>query len=85
MNNIVRVFKTKSWNKKSCDLQNIGTSGVTPQWNFYKYLLDHHGNLLQVWPPQTPVEDIYDAVEAAVHEADGEVQVESPLGAHDEL
>ena len=40
---------------------------------------------LQVWPPQTPVEDIYDAVEAAVHEADGELQVESPLGSHDEL
>ena len=78
-----------------------------PQWNFYKYLLDHEGNVLQVctvqyfnivlyctalhctvlqvWPPQTPVEDIYDAVEAAVHEADGELQVESPLGSHDEL
>ena len=76
-----------------------------PQWNFYKYLLDHDGNVLQVctvlyyllyctalyctvlqvWPPQTPVEDIYDAVEAAVHEADGELQVESPLGSHDEL
>ena len=41
--------------------------------------------VLQVWPPQTPVEDIYDAVEAAVHEADGELQVESPLGSHDEL
>ena len=32
------------------------TSGVTPQWNFYKYLLDHQGNIVQVWPPQTPVE-----------------------------
>ena len=44
-----------------------------------------HCTALQVWPPQTPVEDIYDAVEAAVHEADGELQVESPLGSHDEL
>ena len=31
-------------------------SGVVPQWNFYKYLLDHHGNIIQAWPPQTPVE-----------------------------
>ena len=23
-------------------------SGVVPQWNFYKYLLDHEGNVLQV-------------------------------------
>jgi len=61
------------------------TSGVTPQWNFYKYLLDHQGNIVQVWPPQTPVEDIYDSVERAVHEADDELQVESPLGSHDEL
>jgi len=61
------------------------TSGVVPQWNFYKYLLDHQGNIVQVWPPQTPVEDIYDAVERAVHEADDELQVESPLGSHDEL
>ena len=82
----------------------LETSGVTPQWNFYKYLLDHQGNIVQVWPPQTPVEvcmshaiyssqlkvsncyqDIYDAVERAVHEADDELQVESPLGSHDEL
>ena len=65
-------------------------SGVVPQWNFYKYLLDHHGQVVGAWPAQTPVEDIYDVVERAVHEADGEVQVESPLGVsgerhHDEL
>jgi len=62
-----------------------GTSGITPEWNFYKYLLDHHGNIIQVWPPRTPVEDIFDAVERAVHDAEGELQMESPLGNHDEL
>ena len=30
-------------------------------------------------------QDIYDAVERAAHEADDELQVESPLGSHDEL
>jgi len=58
------------------------TSGITPNWNFYKYLLDHHGNILQAWPPRTPVEDIFDAVERAVEDADGEVQMESPLASH---
>ena len=51
----------------------------------FLYCTALHCTVLQVWPPQTPVEDIYDAVEAAVHEADGELQVESPLGSHDEL
>lgn len=58
------------------------TSGITPDWNFYKYLLDHHGNIIQAWPPRTPVEDIFDAVERAVEDADGEVQMESPLASH---
>lgn len=31
------------------------------------------------------VKDIFDAVQAAVQDAEGEVQVESPLGSHDEL
>eukprot|EP00090_Calanus_glacialis_P047431 TRINITY_DN9846_c0_g1_i2.p1 TRINITY_DN9846_c0_g1~~TRINITY_DN9846_c0_g1_i2.p1 ORF type:complete len:203 (-),score=34.64 TRINITY_DN9846_c0_g1_i2:83-691(-) len=66
------------------------TSGITPDWNFYKYLLDHHGNIIQAWPPRTPIEDIFDAVERAVEDADGEAQMESPLashefGSHDEL
>jgi len=61
-------------------------SKVVPQWNFYKYLIDNHGNIVNVWPPQTSVEDIYDEVEKHVYEADQEVQMESPLGDHhDEL
>eukprot|EP00090_Calanus_glacialis_P047432 TRINITY_DN9846_c0_g1_i4.p1 TRINITY_DN9846_c0_g1~~TRINITY_DN9846_c0_g1_i4.p1 ORF type:complete len:203 (-),score=34.70 TRINITY_DN9846_c0_g1_i4:97-705(-) len=59
------------------------TSGITPDWNFYKYLLDHHGNIIQAWPPRTPIEDIFDAVERAVEDADGEAQMESPLASHD--
>eukprot|EP00092_Neocalanus_flemingeri_P023443 GFUD01025420.1.p1 GENE.GFUD01025420.1~~GFUD01025420.1.p1 ORF type:complete len:206 (+),score=44.78 GFUD01025420.1:99-716(+) len=59
------------------------TSGITPDWNFYKYLIDHQGNIIQAWPPRTPIEDIFDAVESAVQDADGEVQMESPLGTHD--
>ena len=33
-------------------------SKVVPQWNFYKYLIDNHGNIVNVWPPQTSAEVI---------------------------
>ena len=45
-----------SHNRQYLPCHHPETSGVTPQWNFYKYLLDHQGNVVQVWPPQTPVE-----------------------------
>jgi glutathione peroxidase-family protein len=73
---------------------------VTPSWNFFKYLVDHNGDIIQVqclhqpstgqaWGPQTAVEDIFESVEAAVQDAELVVQVESPLAGnidlHDEL
>jgi hypothetical protein len=62
---------------------------VTPSWNFFKYLLDHNGDIIQAWGPQTAVEDIFESVEAAVQGAELEAQVESPLAGnidlHDEL
>lgn len=63
-----------------------GTSKTVPKWNFFKYLVDHHGDIVQVWSPQTPVEDIFEVVEGALHDAAFVAQVESPLGDHhDEL
>jgi len=62
----------------------VGASSVTPKWNFYKYLINHHGDIVQVWGPDTSVADIFDAVEATIHDADLVPQVESPL-AHIEL
>jgi len=66
-----------------------GSSGVTPTWNFFKYLVDHNGDVIQAWGPQTSVEDIFDSVQSALRDADTVVQVESPLQhyheSHDEL
>merc|ERR1712080_38255 len=48
----------------------VGASSVQPEWNFYKYLIDHHGHIVQVWPSRTPVEDIFDAVASVVKDAE---------------
>lgn len=44
-------------------------SKVTPEWNFYKYLVDHEGKIVNVYPPKVPVTDIFDEVEKAVKKA----------------
>lgn len=31
-----------------------------PDWNFYKYLVDHNGKVLKVWSTKTTVEEIFD-------------------------
>ena len=31
--------------------ESVGASGVTPKWNFYKYLINHHGDIVQVRKP----------------------------------
>merc|ERR1712179_49658 len=60
------------------------TSQVTPQWNFYKYLIDINGDIVKAWPPQTSVEDIFKEVQSTLDEAELIAQIESPLD-HDEL
>lgn len=44
-------------------------SNVTPEWNFYKYLVDHNGQVLHAYPPKVPVSDIFGDVERAVKNA----------------
>lgn len=44
----------------------ISQSSVHPDWNFYKYLVDHNGKVLKVWSTKTTVEEIFDSVKAAV-------------------
>ena len=47
-----------------------GESHIEPEWNFYKYLFDHEGKLVKVFPAQTSVEEIFDIVERKVRLAD---------------
>ena len=38
-------------------LQLIKASGTTPKWNFYKYLIDRNGKVLNAYPSTTTPED----------------------------
>jgi len=67
----------------------VKAAGVKPEWNFYKYLVDGNGDVLEVWGPNISVKQIEGFVAAAVHEAqDPQTQVVRPdaaEGVHDEL
>ena len=41
-------------------------SGKTPDWNFWKYLVDEHGNVLTAWGARVGVRHVYPEVFRAV-------------------
>lgn len=45
-------------------------SGKKPTWNFWKYLIDHSGNFINVWSPFTSVSDIVEEVKLALSKAE---------------
>ncbi len=47
-------------------------SGVTPTWNFFKHLVDHRGQLLATFPTGSNANDLVEAVEKAVTNAQKE-------------
>jgi len=47
----------------------IKESGDEPRWNFYKYLIDHKGKVVDVFPPTNSVGSIFSAVERLVDKA----------------
>ena len=44
-------------------------SKVDPEWNFYKYLFSHDGEILGVYPPRVPVNDAFNDIQKAVKKA----------------
>ena len=42
------------------------SSGQAPTWNFWKYLVDETGHVINVWGPHIPVEDIFHEVKEAI-------------------
>eukprot|EP00094_Tigriopus_californicus_P013184 TCALIF_12750-PA protein Name:"Similar to Timm17b Mitochondrial import inner membrane translocase subunit Tim17-B (Mus musculus)" AED:0.11 eAED:0.11 QI:132/0.8/0.66/1/0.8/0.83/6/234/373 len=46
-----------------------GVTGVAPNWNFYKYLVDHEGTLVHIFGPDVSVEDTFDQIQGLVDQA----------------
>jgi len=44
-------------------------TGHAPDWNFWKYLVDHRGNVIGPWGPQTVVGELAPVVRKAVSAA----------------
>lgn len=44
----------------------IETSGKTPTWNFWKYLVNENGVVLNAWGPQTSFTEVYKHVKEAI-------------------
>ncbi|XP_060081785.1 glutathione peroxidase 7-like [Ylistrum balloti] len=48
----------------------IEHAGEPPNWNFWKYLVDQRGHLLNAWGPWVSVAEIYDDVKRAIEDGD---------------
>ncbi|XP_064114696.1 glutathione peroxidase 7-like isoform X2 [Macrobrachium nipponense] len=44
-------------------------SSVVPDWNFYKYLVDETGHVIDAWGTATTIESIFDEINFAVEKA----------------
>ncbi|XP_076060241.1 uncharacterized protein LOC143036580 [Oratosquilla oratoria] len=47
----------------------IEQSSVAPEWNFYKYLVDEDGKVIDVWGTKTTIEELFEIIQAAVNRA----------------
>jgi len=48
----------------------INYSGRAPTWNFWKYLVDHNGHVLNAWGPSTSPDQLYPNIQAAIDSID---------------
>ena len=61
-------------------------SETVPDWNFYKYLVNGDGNVIQAWGSSTSIESIFEDIQEAVIEAETATkQKEQILHSRDEL
>jgi len=44
-------------------------TGYAPQWNFWKYLVDHNGHVIDVWAHETPASELEGWIEDAISKA----------------
>jgi len=50
-------------------------TGYAPQWNFWKYLIDHTGHVVDVWSHETPAADLEGWIEDTIAKAMPDVQM----------
>ena len=41
-------------------------SGHSPTWNFWKYLINHNGEVIGFWGPWSDVQEVYSSIRSAV-------------------
>ena len=39
-----------------------GKTGKAPNWNFWKYLVNDQGRVIDAWGPRVPVEDLFHVI-----------------------
>jgi len=59
--------------------------GTEPMWNFYKYLVDHRGKVVKVFPTNVDPEALYHAVEVTVNKAKKELSKKKKKSVKKEL
>ncbi|KAF2354403.1 Glutathione peroxidase [Trinorchestia longiramus] len=47
----------------------VDQSSLEPEWNFYKYLVNHEGVVVNAWGTRTEMEEIFSEIQAAVDAA----------------
>ncbi|KAK7492873.1 hypothetical protein BaRGS_00015820 [Batillaria attramentaria] len=47
----------------------INSSQTKPNWNFWKYLVDHEGHIVEVWAPWDDLFEQYDTIKGVVDKA----------------
>ena len=48
------------------------TTGKDPTWNFWKYLVDPNGHVINAWGPWISVDSVYPDIVSAVRRARGQ-------------
>jgi len=49
-----------------------GQANQAPDWNFWKYLVDANGRVVEAWGPKTSVKDIFERVRSEVEKISGD-------------
>jgi len=53
-------------------LLHLEQTGQAPDWNFWKFLIDHRGNVVGAWGPRISVSELAPIVKKAIEAAHGD-------------